>query len=105
MLAALALSMLVAGPATVELTPTDDVWVYPHASDQKDAYLRVWAAGGPDLAADAGELEQVSYAYLRFDVSKVPAGKITEAKLTVTHVASPTFTIELAKKSPLLARP
>lgn len=105
MLAALALASILAGPATTELNPTDDVWVYAHASDQKDPYLRIWSNGSGDLAADANEMEEFSYAYLRFDTSKVPAGKITEAKLVLTHIADPTYTAELAKLNPLVARP
>lgn len=105
MLASLALAAILTGPTTTELTPTDDIWVYPHASDQKDAYLRVWSVGNSDLAADQDEMEQVSYAYLRFDVGKVPAGKITEAKLIVTSIANPTYTLEMATKNPLIVRP
>src|ERR1044072_1779900 len=105
MLAALALATAFMAPTTTELVPTDDIWVYPHASDQKDAYLRVWSIGASDLAADADEMEQVSYAYLKFDVSKLPAGKVTEAKLTVTSIASPTYTLEMAKLNPLVVRP
>lgn len=94
-------------PTTLNLTPTDDVWVYPHASDPgKDEYLRVWGVGGKAVAEDSGDADNFSYAYLKWDVSTFPKdAKLTEAKLIVTHIASPTFDLESAKKSPLEARP
>lgn len=105
MLAALALLSTAGALGIQDLTPTDDIWVYGQASDQKDAYLRVWGSGGAELAASSADMEQFSYSYLRFDISKVPAGKISGAKLVLTHVANPTFTLGQAVKAPLVARP
>lgn len=104
MLAALAFAL--AGPVTVELIPTDDVWVYSHASDpMKDPYLRVWGAEGKDVAKDVNEVQDFSYSYLRFDLSKVPAGKITGATLTLTHIGHPGFDVAYSKQNPIKARP
>lgn len=95
-----------AGPTTLELTPTDDIWVYPHASDpSKDAYLRVWGAEGKDVAKDVNEMQDYSYSYLKFDLSKVPEGKVTSATLTLTHVANPGFDLAYSKQNPVRARP
>jgi hypothetical protein len=106
MLAALALATLLAGPTTVEFIPTDDIWVYPHASDpQKDAYLRVWGAEGHDVAKDLGEMQDLSYSYLKFDLSTLPEGKITVATLTVTHISGPGYDLAYSKQNPLRARP
>lgn len=101
------LAALMVAPTTLTLTPSDDVWVYPHASDpSKDEYLRVWGVGGKAVAEDSGDADNFSYAYLKWDVSSVPKdAKITEAKLIVTHIASPSFDQETAKKNPLEARP
>lgn len=105
MLAALALATAFAGPTTVDFVPTDDVWVYPNATDQKDAYLRVWGAEGKDVAKDLNELQDYSYSYLKFDLSKLPAGKVIGATLTVTHIASVGFDVAYSKMNPLRARP
>lgn len=111
MLALIAAALIptqIAPPAdakTVELIPTDDLWVYPHASDpQSDDYLRCWGAGGHSVGPEAQEGE-ISYSYLRFDVSGLPSGKLTAVKLVLTHVANPGFTLDLAKASPLEVRP
>ncbi len=100
-----AITLLAHQAQTVELTPTDDVWAYPHASDMRDPFLRVWGAGGLSVAANATEASVFSYAFLRFDAKDLPAGKLTEAKLTLWHVADPAFTAEASKASPLEARP
>lgn len=105
MLAALAFATLLAGPTTIELTPSDDVWVYPHSSDARDAYLRVWGAEGRDVARDLNEMQDFGYSYVRFDLSKVPAGKVSAATLVVTHIANPGYDAAYAKQNPLRARP
>jgi len=90
----------------LSLTPTADVWVYPHASDpERDSYLRVWGAGGDAVSADPGDAGDFSYSYLKWDVSPVPAGaKLKAATLVLTHTASPTFTLDQARLAPLEAR-
>jgi hypothetical protein len=100
-----ALALLAPSAQAVELTPTDDVWVYPHASDMKDAYLRVWGAGGLSVAPNALEASVFSYSYLRFETKDVPTGKVVEAKLTLWHVADPAFSAEASKAAPMEARP
>ncbi|AIE86453.1 hypothetical protein [Fimbriimonas ginsengisoli] len=101
------LAFLLLAPQTVELTPTDDVWVYPHASDgAHDANLRVWGYEGKAAPADATEAEELSMAYLKWDVASVPAGKkLTKARLVLTNIANPGYTLEQAKAAPLQARP
>ncbi len=90
----------------VTLTPTDDIWAYPHATDpQRDAYLRVWGVGGMAVAESASDTESFSYSLLQFNTGKVPAGKkLTAAKLILTHIANPSFTVEGASKTPLEVR-
>jgi hypothetical protein len=96
----------ISGETVVELPPTDDIWVYPHASDpERDEFLRVWGLDGASVAATAFESESFCYSYLRFDVSKLPSGKLVGATLQITHVAEPTFTLEKARRNPLEARP
>lgn len=103
MLTLLALSTL----AEVALTPTDDIWAYPHASDPKsDVYLRVWGVSGEAVAKDAAEAESFAYSLLRFDTSSLPkTKKLTTAILRLTHVGKPSFTVESAAKAPLEVRP
>lgn len=93
-------------PATLELQPTDDMWVYPHASDPgRDPFLRAWGSSGRAVAASADELSEYSYSYLKFDFSKLPAGaKLEAVTLVLTHVADPAFSLEAVKQNPLEVR-
>ncbi len=87
------------------LTPTDDVWVYPHASEpERDAYLRVWGSDGLSVAKAGASPQNFSYGYLKFDVSNLPAGTLQKATLVLTHVADPAWTPEIMKQYPLEAR-
>lgn len=88
----------------IERNPTDDVWVYPHASDVKDAYLRVWGAGGKAVAGKDDSLDEFSYSYLRFDASGLPDGTLKEAKLVLTATADPGWTASDLKSTPIQAR-
>jgi len=98
-------AIALAGPTTIDLIPTDDIWVYSHSVDTHDIYLRVWGAGGKEVAKDAGEMEDFGYSYLKFNVSKIPAGKLTAATLTVTHIANPGYDVAYVAQNPLRARP
>lgn len=106
MLAAIAALTLGLTAQTLELTPTDDVWVYPHASDpQKDGYLRVWGTGGLAVASDPTQADEYSYSYLKFDLAKLPKTAVLKSVvLTLTHTADPTWQASDAKASPLEAR-
>lgn len=87
--------------STLQLQPTDDVWVYPHAGDpSKDAYLRVWGSGGRAVAQDAVDTTDFGYSYLRF---KVPADlkSLKGAKLTLTHIAGPGYDKDFSKAFPI----
>lgn len=92
--------------ATLRLTPTDDLWIYPHAGDpQKDPYLRVWGDGERAVSKDAEEASRLSYSFLSFDVSTVPVdGRLKTACLVLTHMADPKFSEALAKSNPIEAR-
>ncbi|MFZ4508960.1 MAG: hypothetical protein ACOYON_14825 [Fimbriimonas sp.] len=97
----------VGGPSVeeIELVPTDDVWVYPHASDpMKDPFLRIWGAEGQAVAASPDAAEDYSYAYLRWDLSKLPAGALKSAKIRLVHIADPQWTDEMLKPAPLEVR-
>lgn len=94
------------GFQSVEKNPIDDVWVYPHASDQLDVYLRVWGDGAHGVAPKGEDAENMSYSYLRFDVSDLPKDKkLVEATLTLIHIANPTWNDDIAKSAPIEARP
>ena len=90
----------------IVLTPTDDIWVYPHASDpQADVYLRVWGVGGLPVAAKDADVSDFSYSYLQFDVAGVPTkSNFSSVKLILTHIANAGFSPESAKKAPLQVR-
>ncbi len=106
MLAALVAVVLAAPAGTIELTPTDDIWVYPHASDpQKDGYLRVWGVDGSAVASDPQMADEYSYSYLKFNVSKVPKdAKVRSVKLLLTHTPDPAWAAADSKAAPLEAR-
>ncbi|RYG34964.1 hypothetical protein EON81_14080 [bacterium] len=103
----LAAMLLLAQTPALTFSPQSDVWVYPHASDpSKDAYLRVWGTQGEAVAPDPAAASDYSYSYLRFDLPAPAEGrKLSEARLEVTQVEKPSFSLELAKSSPLQARP
>jgi len=91
---------------SVTLTPTDDIWVYPHASDpQRDEFLRVWGAEGKSVAGASDSVESFGYSYLQFDLTslKIEAA-LTGAKLYVWHVPDPAWTKEDLKTTPIEAR-
>lgn len=96
---------LAASAQTIELTPTDDVWVYPHASDNADAYLRIWGSEGKSVAGPGNEIELFSYSYLRFDTTTLPKDKkLVHAKLVLHHVANPTWSDSIAEGAPVEVR-
>lgn len=107
LIALVALSRAYTAPTAVDLLPSDDVWVYPHASDPgKDPFLRMWGAGGDSVAATADDAADFSYSYLKFDLSKVPSDwKISSATLVLTQVPDPSYEEEDAKKTPIEVRP
>ena len=90
---------------SLSLVPTDDIWVYPQASDNKDAYLRVWGAEGVAVPEKTGATEEFGFSYLKFDISSVPAGtKLKSAKLVLTHIAKVGYTEADSKKNPIEVR-
>lgn len=93
-------------PNTFNIEPSDNVWVYAHASDpSNDPYLRCWGAEAKSVAPSPSESDEFSYSYLKFDLSALPKnGKLTEAKLTFTHIPNPGFTADYAKANPLEVR-
>lgn len=101
------LALLALAPSTVRLAPSDDVWVYPHASDPaKDSMLRIWGTSGHAAPVDATEAEELSMGYLKWDLSSLPGDKkLTKATLIVKNIPDPGFTPEQAKAAPLQARP
>jgi hypothetical protein len=91
---------------TFELVPTDDVWVYPHASEpETDPYLRAWGDGASSVDAPGRTPDIHSYSYLRFDLSQLPTKfKVLEAKLKLVHAPDPAFAEADSKAAPLEAR-
>lgn len=91
--------------ASLYIQPSDDVWVYPHASDAStDEYLRIWGAGGKATAEDA-EAGGISYSYIKWDLTGLPKDtKITQAKIVLTHIPDPEFTLTDAKSNPVQVR-
>jgi len=107
MFAAVALLVATAGaPQEIRLRPTDDVWVYSYASDPAgDTFLRAWGMGGTSVPDDPSMVDGYSFGYLRFDVSKAPAGaKLASARLDLTSTANPGYALDDAKSSPLEVR-
>lgn len=95
---------LLAAAQTINLHPTDDIWVYHFAADQaSDPFLRCWGTDGKAIgdenAGDAG-----SWSVMKFDISKLPAGKLTSAELNLYFVPNPNLDEELGKKYPLQIR-
>lgn len=108
MVATLATLLLIASshPAerSVTLTPSDDIWVYPHASDPAgDSFLRIWGSEGKAVSADADHAE-FSYSYVRFDLTGIQKGRLKSAHLLLTHVPAQGWTLETVAANPLEVR-
>ena len=87
MLTLLAFLALATAPDPISLPATESVWVYTHAGDPAgDEFLRVWGVGGMATPEGKGAGEDWSYAYLKWDVSSLPAGAPKAAVLTVYNV-------------------
>jgi hypothetical protein len=100
------LAAILLGITTVSLTPTDDIWVYPHSSDPaRDANLRIWGSDDKPAATSVSDLEQFSYSFLKFPVESLTDQKPKAARLILWSVAKPTFTVEQSKRAPLQVRP
>lgn len=64
------------------------IWVYSHSSDPADeTFLRIWGANGRSLPKDIGSAEDFSFAYLRFDLSKLATGTPKSVELVVYNKA------------------
>lgn len=101
MIAALA---LLAAAQTVSIHPTDDIWVYHFAADQtSDPFLRCWGSEGKAVG-DEGIGDAGSWSVMKFDVSKLPEGKLTSAELNLYFVPNPNIDEEMGKKFPLEIR-
>lgn len=69
----------------VKAEATDDVWLYPFATNQdSDSFLRVWGTGA-DLATFTEDGED-SVSLVRFPAQEIPAGDIVSARVVLTHV-------------------
>lgn len=96
-----ALVCLIVGP-TWTATPSDDVWVYPHASTPGgEPFLRVWGSGTLAIDATIPPGDEFSYGYLQFNLKDAPAGELVSAELTVWNVANEAFKPEVMKEWPL----
>jgi hypothetical protein len=97
--------MTATNAASLYIQPSDDVWVYPHAGNAStDEYLRTWGSGG-EATGDAAEEGGFSYSYIKWDLTGLPKdAKISEAKIMLTHVPDPEFTLSDAKSHPIQIR-
>jgi hypothetical protein len=103
------LSLLTAGLALFQgmsFYPTDDVWVYAHATDPTgDHFMRVWGIDGEAVPSSAADSESFSMGYMKFSLTGIPKGAtIKSAKLLVHQAPSPGYTVEESKAYPLEAR-
>jgi len=91
---------------TATLTPTDDVWVYPHASDQLDSeFLRSWGGEGRAVLPGGEQTGSYSYSCLKFSLKSLPKdAKVTKAVLRITHDAVANWDEAMSKAGPLEAR-
>lgn len=93
-------------PQTFTLMPTDDIWVYPHATDPAgDPFLRVWGVDGDAVPSSAEDADSFSMGYLKFSLAAIPKGlELASAKLVVHQLPPAGYTLEDAKAAPLEAR-
>jgi hypothetical protein len=93
-------------PETYLIEASDDVWVYPHASDPgKDAYLRVWGLEGRAVAEKGEAPDDFSWSYLSFGLAVLPKQYVLkEATLSLFQSPDPGYTPADAKAAPLEVR-
>lgn len=102
--AAVAILLPNASARTVEIEPSDDVWVYPFAFDQvEDPFLRVWGTAGRSLPKADDEEGSWSYSLLSFNTKDLQ-GKVKSAKLVLTHNGNAGFSAAQSEAAPLEAR-
>ncbi|MBS1713067.1 MAG: PEP-CTERM sorting domain-containing protein [Armatimonadetes bacterium] len=94
---------------TLNIDPSDDIWAYGHATDGgTDTLMRVWGDGTRSYEPGWPPPDELSYGYLKFDLSGVSPGEyvVTSAVLTVTHrvTSTGTFTKEAGETHPLEVR-
>jgi hypothetical protein len=97
--------LLAALLAPQTLYATDDVWVYPHATDQvDDPSLLAWGDGVDSVGDPSSSM--FSYSIVRFDVSGVSGDvtKLKKATLLLFHDADAGFSAGDSKAAPLEAR-
>jgi len=96
-----------ATPTTYTLVPKETVWVYANASTPGDGtYLRAWGAGGKSTPPDGEDAGELSFSYLKWDLSDVkPFGHIVSAKLVLNNTPDPGFTKDSSKQTPIEVRP
>lgn len=103
MLSLIAGMALLSSQAPTALTPTDDVWVYPHAGPQDDdAFMRVWGTNEYSIGTPSPGAFDFSFSLLRFK-GAIP-GTAKKIVLTLFHSADPAWTMEEVKKAPLELR-
>ncbi len=90
----------------VTIIASEDVWVYPMASDPgADETFKVWGIEGKAVAGKPEEAESFGYGYLKFDFSAVPSGKkLVSAFMILRPIAKMTVD-KNAKDYPLEVRP
>lgn len=106
MIAALCFASVMA--QSVQIVPaSDDIWIYPHASDQvSDAFLRCWGANGFAVSDPESSDGSTSWSCLKFDLSGLKdPGELKSAKLVVYMIAGVGLSAEDTKKWPVQARP
>ncbi|MFQ3588505.1 MAG: hypothetical protein SNJ76_12705 [Fimbriimonadaceae bacterium] len=94
------------------LEPTDDVWVYSHASDQdRDPFLRCWGGENGSLPESFGD-GGGSFSLIQFDLSRLDAaalraiaeGRVASAHLILTHVDTRRENAAILSRHPLEVR-
>jgi hypothetical protein len=88
--------------AAYTLSPSDDVWAYPHSSSPgQESILRVWGTG--EKAVDAVSFEEgaTSHGFMQFKLNDVKESELKSATLIVFADASESLTEEFVKKFPL----
>lgn len=109
MLAALTLmTVLAQQPKTIDVTPSSDAWIYPHAPEPGTAeLLRVWGNGSDSLEKDVPPLGECSYGYLNFPIEGLVGEglKVTSATLTVYFQKTDDLTADTIKAFPLEVHP
>lgn len=99
------IAFVVASLSPLEVPCTDTVWYYTFANPAEDRYIRCWGSEGETVGKPVEGVTGFSYSAIRFVLPPEAPRELTAAKLVLTHVPDPRWSLEDARANPVDIRP